>query len=143
MRHEADAGHSIFAVTADKGIRAWGRDLPEAFRQAALGLWGLMVDPATVSPGLEIPVAVEADDREALLVAFLNELIYLYDAQGLIGSDCAFRSLTETSLSAEVRGERMDPSRHVVVGHPKAVTYHLLRVERAGGGWEARVVVDV
>ena len=143
MTHEADAGYALFAVPADQGIRAWGRDLPEVFRQAALGLTSLIVDPTTVRPGREIPVAVEAGDHEALLVAWLNEVLYLCDAKGLVASDCAIRSLTETELSAVVWAEDLDPSRHVAVGHVKAVTYHLLRVAQGERGWEASVVVDV
>jgi SHS2 domain-containing protein len=138
-----DAGFAIFEVTADKGIRAWGRDLPEVFRQAALGLWSLMVDPATVRPGRELQVAVEAGDRETLLVAWLNELLYLYEAKRMVVSDCAVRNLTETSLSAVVWAEESTLSRHVVIGHVKAATYHLLRIARSERGWEASVVVDV
>ena len=140
---EANAGYSIFDVTADKGIRAWGPNLAEAFRQAALGLWSLMVDPATVRPRREVSLTAEADDREALLVAWLNELVYLYEAHGFVAADCAVRVDTEYALSAVVRGEDANPDRHVPIGHVKAATYHLLRVAPGARGWEAQVVVDV
>ena len=140
---EADAGYAIFAVTADKGIRAWGRDLPEMFRQAALGLWSLMVDPATVRRRREVPLTVQAGDREALLVAWLNDLLYLYETHGFVAADCAVSELTEQALSAVVWGEDAAPDRHVLIGHVKAATYHLLRVAPGGCGWEAQVVVDV
>ncbi len=142
MAH-ADSGFEIFAVTADKGIRAWGAGPQEAFRQAARALWGLMVEPAGVEPRRTIPVAVEAADREALLVAWLNELLYLYDARGFIGQDCTISGLTETHLDAELAGETVDLARHVVVSHVKAVTYHQLHVGPTEKGWEAQVVVDV
>jgi SHS2 domain-containing protein len=138
-----DAGFEIFAVTADKGIRAWGPDRPNVFRQAALGLWSLMVDPATVKCRSGVPLTVEAEDHEALLVAWLNDLLYLYEAKGFIGGDCAVLSQTETRLVAEVRGETMDGARHVVLSHVKAVTYHQLHLGPTASGWEARVVVDV
>jgi SHS2 domain-containing protein len=140
---DTDAGFEIFAVTADKGIRAWGADRKSVFRQAALGLWSLMIDPATVECRSIIPVAVEADDQEALLVVWLNELLYLYEAKVFIGGDCAPQSLTETRLVAEVRGETVDRTRHVILSHVKAVTYHQLHVGSTATGWEARVVVDV
>jgi len=143
MTAEADAGFEIFAVTADKGIRGWGADPAAAFRQAACALWSLMIDPSDVTSRHMTPVAVEAMDREALLVAWLNELLYLYEARGLIGADCSVLSVTETHLDAEVWGETVDRTRHVVVGHVKAVTYHQLHVGPAEGRWEASVVVDV
>jgi SHS2 domain-containing protein len=139
----AESGFEFFAVTADKGIRAWGAELPVAFRQAAQALWSLMVEPAAVEPRQTIPVTVEAADRESLLVAWLNELLYLYEAKGFIGRDCTVSSLTDARLDAVLAGETVDPTRHVIVSHVKAVTYHQLHVGRTAGGWEARVVVDV
>ena len=140
---EANAGYAIFDVTADKGIRAWGPNLAEAFRQAALGLWSLMMDPATVRPRREVSLTAEAGDREALLVAWLNELLYLYEAHGFVAADCAVRVDTEYALSAVVRGEDANPDRHVPIGHVKAATYHLLRVAPGTRGWEVQAVVDV
>ena len=87
--------------------------------------------------------AMEAGDREALLVAWLNELLYLYEAHGFVAADCAVRVDTEYALSAVVRGEDVNPDRHVPIGHVKAATYHLLRVAPGARGWEAQVVVDV
>ena len=143
MAADMAAGFEIFAVTADKGIRAWGPDRTSVFRQAALGLWSLMVDPVAVARRHMTPVTVDAADRETLLVAWLNELLYLYEAKDVIGADCAILSLTATHLDAEVLGEAVDTTRHAVMSHVKAATYHQLRVGPTADGWEARVVVDV
>jgi SHS2 domain-containing protein len=140
---EPDAGLEIIDVTADKGIRAWGRTPAEAFEQSARALWSLMIEPAGVKAERAIRASVEASDAEALLVAWLNDLLYLYETQWLIGADCRMLSWTETRLDAEVRGETVDRQRHTIVGHVKAVTYHQLHVEQAAGRWEVRVVVDV
>ncbi len=140
--HDA-GGFEIFAVTADKGIRAWGRDLPELFVSAARGMWSLMVEPGTARRERMFPMKVEAGDRETLLVAWLNELLYLHEVEGFVAADFEIKRLSDTALEAEVWGERVDRARHPLVGHVKAATYHLLQVQPAGGGWEARVVVDV
>jgi SHS2 domain-containing protein len=136
-------GFEIFPVTADKGIRAWGPDLREVFRQAALGLWSLMVEPGTVRRRRSLAVEVEAGDREALLVAWLNELLFRYETEEFMAADCLIRTLTDSRLVAEVWGEPVDRSRHPLTGHVKAVTYHLLSVAPAADGWEGQVVVDV
>jgi SHS2 domain-containing protein len=143
MAADMAAGFEIFAVTADKGIRAWGPDRTSVFRQAALGLWSLMVDPTGVECRSTVPLTVEAEDHEALLVAWLNELLYLYEAKSFIGGDCTAQSLTDTRLVAEVRGDAVDRARHVILSHVKAVTYHQLHLGPTPGGWEGRVVVDV
>jgi SHS2 domain-containing protein len=137
------AGFEIFAVTADKGIRAWGRDLVEVYTCAARGMWSLMVEPGTAQREERLPVTVEAADRETLLVAWLNELLYLHEVEEFVAADFAITRLTDTSLEAEVWGERVDRARHPLVGHVKAATYHLLHVRPAHGGWEAQVIVDV
>jgi SHS2 domain-containing protein len=136
-------GFEIFAVTADKGIRAWGRDLPELFVSAARGMWSLMVEPGTARREEMLPVKVEAGDRETLLVGWLNELLYLHEVEGFVAADFTIRHLSDTTLEGEVWGERVDRARHFMVGHVKAATYHLLQVLPVEGGWEARVVVDV
>ena len=137
------AAFEIFPVTADKGLRAWGRDIAELFVNAARGLWSLMVEPGSVRRERTIPIEVQAADRETLLVAWLNELVYLHEAEGFVMADCAIRTLTDTTLRAEVWGEPVDRARHPLVGHVKAVTYHLLQVKPTARGWEGQVVVDV
>jgi SHS2 domain-containing protein len=140
---QGSIGFEFFAVTADKGIRAWGRDLPEVFVNAARGLWSLMVEPGTVRPLQAYPVRVEASDREALLVAWLNELLYLHEAEHVVLSAFSVSRLSDECLEAVAEGEPVDRERHAPVGHVKAVTYHLLQIRSAGAGWEAQVVVDV
>lgn len=137
------AGFEIFAVTADKGIRARGRNLPEVFVHAARGLWSLMVEVGTARADRMLPVSLEANDREALLVAWLNELLYLYEVEKFVAAEFAITYLSDTRLEAEVWGEGLIPGRHSPIGHVKAATYHLLRVQPTAEGWEAQVVVDV
>jgi SHS2 domain-containing protein len=143
VTEESSTGFEIFAVTADKGIRAWGRDLAEVFVNAARGLWSLMVEPGTARRLQAYPVRVEASDRETLLVAWLNELLYLHEAKHVVLSSFTVSRLSDESLEAVAEGEPVDRTRHVLVGHVKAVTYHLLQIRSAGAGWEAQVVVDV
>ena len=90
-----------------------------------------------------IPVKVEAADRETLLVAWLNEMLYLYETREFVMADCSILTLTDTALIAEIWGESIDRARHPMLGHVKAVTYHLLQVRTTPEGWEGQVVVDV
>jgi SHS2 domain-containing protein len=136
-------GYETFPVTADWGIRAWGRDPAEVFIQAARALWTFLVVPGSVRCEQMFPVQVEADDLETLLVAWLNEMLYLHEVQKFVAADFAIQGLTDTLVHGEVWGERLDPSRHVPAGHVKAVTYHQLQVVQTPRGWESRVVVDV
>ena len=82
-------------------------------------------------------LALEAPDRGALLVALLEELIFLADTEGFVPDRTELR-LDGNHLLAVLQGRRtrIDP----IV---KAATYHGLRFERNDGVWDARVVFDV
>jgi SHS2 domain-containing protein len=86
---------------------------------------------------LERPVSIEAPDLPALLAAWLDELVFLADADGLV-AESAELSLDGTRLAGVVRGRRGRPRPLV-----KAVTLHRLRLRREDGIWRGRVVLDV
>lgn len=137
------AGFELFAVTADQGIHAWGPTLAELFRQAARGLFSLLVSAETVGCRQWVPVEASADDLGALLVAWLNELLYLYETRGMVAGEFRIEWLEGTALRALVGGEPLEPGRHALLGGIKAATYHDLCVAQTAEGWEGRVVLDI
>jgi SHS2 domain-containing protein len=82
-------------------------------------------------------VSLEARDLPALLVAWLEELLFLADTGGFVADDAEVE-LREKALHAVARGRKTEPRPLV-----KAVTYHGLEFEPAGDGWRAKVVLDV
>jgi SHS2 domain-containing protein len=80
---------------------------------------------------------LEAPDRGSLLVALLEELIFLADTEGFVPDRCEL-CVDGDRLSGVLDGRRtrIDP----IV---KAATYHGLRFERNGDVWDARIVFDV
>jgi SHS2 domain-containing protein len=80
-----------------------------------------------------------------LLLCFINELIFLRDAEGLLllPRRVEIERDGEFVLEAELTGEPLDPQRHTLASEVKAATAHGLRVARAGEGWEASVTLDV
>lgn len=134
----------IVEHTADIGIRAYGRTKEELFVHAAQGMFGLIVLPQGVRPERTIPIQARADGWENLLVAWLRELLYRFDAQHFVGKEFRIRRLDPGSIEAEVAGETLDLKRHAVEREVKAVTYCDLRVEqRADGVWTAQVIFDI
>jgi SHS2 domain-containing protein len=87
---------------------------------------------------IEVPVSLTGADRAALLADWLGELAFLAETRGLVPDRVASLALSGDGLSARVQGRAGDPP-HLV----KGVTYHRLSFERSGGGWRARVVLDV
>jgi len=75
-------------------------------------------------------IKAKADDLEQLLVDWLSELLYICDTQDLLFSEFEV-SITGTELIGKARGEVMDPSRHGLKTEIKAVTYHMLEVNKS------------
>ena len=128
--------------TADIGIAAYGADLKETFANAACALFSLMVDLDDVGDCLRREASVTADNRDDLLVEWLNELIYIFDVDNVLFKRFEVTSLTDTSLTADCYGEKVDPQRHRIKRGVKAATYHMLELEE-GDGWRAQVLLDI
>lgn len=139
----ADAGYQFFDVAADVGVNAWGPTLPEAFAQAGLGLFALMVDPASAEPREAREVRAQADTREALLVNWLNECLYVHDIEGFVINRIEFPLFEETRVHALLWGEEVDPGRHRVGTLVKAATFHDLSLRETDGRWEIRIILDI
>ena len=129
--------------TADIGIRARGKDLPELFANAALGMMSIMADPAKVATTTTEQVSVEADDLPALLVEWLNELIFLIEAHEMVFSRFEIVSIDGTKLAAKAMGEPIDADKHELRTQVKACTYHDLKVGKEDSGWVAQVIFDI
>jgi SHS2 domain-containing protein len=84
-------------------------------------------------------VAVSGRDRDAVLVHWLNELIYLAETERWVGVEFAVVRATETELRMRVRGVVVDEAPARV----KAATFHGLRIAAVADGVEAEVVLDV
>ncbi len=84
-------------------------------------------------------IVVQGRDREAVLVHWLNELIFLAETERWVGVEFTVDRVTETELRMQARGNPVDeaPSR------VKAATFHGLRIASVTDGVEADVVLDV
>ena len=145
MLHAADAAGSVreFAHTADVGFEVGAPTLPALFERAALGLAATIAELDGVAARERRTVAVQADDRTALLHDFLHAVLLLAQVDGFLLSAVEVREAGEMELRAVVLGEPFDIGRHHLHGEVKAVTWHGLAVERTDAGWRARVLLDV
>ena len=129
--------------TADLGFKVYGASLEELFAHAAEAFFEAMVALEGVAEGTERSVEVEADALDDLMVSWLSELLYLFDAERLIFKSFQVKRIENNRLEATIRGEVLDPARHEIKSGVKAVTYHQLYVKEKDGGWEAQVILDI
>ena len=132
----------ILEHTADIGITAYGTDLKEAFANAARGMFSLITELGDIKEVEHREIELIADDRENLLVQWLNELIYLFDVENMLFNRFDISRLDETHLKAICYGEKADSSRHTLKTGIKAATYHMLEIEISNGS-RIQVLFDI
>lgn len=133
----------VIEHTADTGIVAYGADLKEAFANAACAMFSLMADLERVEERICRQIEVKAEDRESLVVSWLNELLYLLDVERIVFRRFEVAELSDTWLKAAGYGEELDAARHDLKSGIKAATYHMLRVAQEDGHYSIRVIFDV
>ena len=133
----------IIDHTADVGIIAYGADVEELFSNAALALFSLIAESASVEEKLQLNLKVRSEDRDSLLVEWLNELIYLFDVKHILFSRFEINSLTHNELKATCYGEGFDPMKHKIKTGVKAATYHMLKLDKNGDSYKAQIILDI
>ncbi len=136
-------GYETFPHTGDLALLIRGRDLRELFLNGAMGLFSLITDRRRIRRRLRKEVALSDQARETLLVQWMGELLFLYDARGLLFRSFNIEEITETSIKASALGEPFDEGRHPLKTQVKAVTYHGIKIEERGGILRALVVLDI
>lgn len=132
--------HAFEEHIGEVRLRLRAGSLAALFEEAARALAELMCSERAEPDGAEVPVRVEARDREALLVAWIDELVFLSETLERVWTEVRIERLVETQLVATVHGFEPTALRTQV----KAATLHDLHVgETSGGGYEATVVLDV
>jgi SHS2 domain-containing protein len=138
------APFEILEHPADVGFLAYGRDLRELLEHAALAMCSLACALETVEEKIEREIVAAGGDDEALLFAWLAEILAAADAEGLVFRRAEIMQLTGGRVRGVARGEAFEKARHRAGTYIKAVTYHQLRIEpAAGGGLRATVYLDV
>ena len=141
--------------TADVGVIARGTNVEHLFALCCRGLVEViagrrpeMVLGVAEKCGLSpkrIAVNVKGRDLESLLVTFLTEILYLLETENLLVYSSSV-SLVGDGLEMKVDFECLDYNMEQLgyITEVKAVTYHMISVEKCvGGGWGARVIFDL
>lgn len=137
------APYRILEHTADVGLEAEGATLAEAFANAAVGMYSIMVRLDRVSERVQRPVEVEAEDVQGLLTAWLLELLFITEVEGLVFRRFDVQEASPRHLAAVAHGEPLDAERHPKGAVIKAVTRHMMEVGPVKGGYRVRAILDI
>lgn len=132
-----------FSHDADIGVAGSAPSLAESFAQAALALTAVITDPEQVRAAEPVRISCRAPDRELLLVAWLNALIFEMATRRMLFGRFEVE-IEGDALRGTAWGEQVDVARHHPAVEIKGATYTCLSVNQtAGGAWRAQCVVDV
>jgi SHS2 domain-containing protein len=127
--------------TSEIGLRASAPTQSDLFRClacAVIALSGVEAEPEEEPQFYEVDLT--AGDLESLMVDWLNEILYLHEAYGLVVDDVEVEEITPQMIRATVLGRRAGRAPDLQI---KAVTYHQLKIGHKGEGWMAEVFFDI
>jgi len=135
--------YELIEHTADIGVRVRGADLKFLAENAAAAMFDIIRAGQEITRGANRKMIVrqKGQGREELFVNWLNELLSLSSAKGLVFTGFKVKKFSETSLEAEVSGS--DISGYKGIKEIKAATYHGLKIEKQKQRWLAEVIFDV
>lgn len=134
--------YEFFEHTADIGIKAYGKTIEETFGNSALGISNIITNTEQVEPTKQIQIKTEAENLQALLYEWLEEIIIKFDTKRLIFSKFKV-NIENKKLEATCRGEKFKTDKHIIGTEVKAITYHMMNIEETKKGWEISFVPDI
>jgi len=123
------AKYEVLDHTADLMIRAYGKDLEECYENLAYGMFDQTVDLSDIVPSETRSVDVTGEDDEDALYSFLSELLFIEDYENIIMKDFSVK-IDGMHITCTCSGEKLDRSRMHVRGEIKAVTFHMMEIDR-------------
>jgi SHS2 domain-containing protein len=135
------SGHRSVPHTADLRIEAWAPTRDGCIREAVLGTVESFLDTSAAHAQQTRQRRATADRDDDLLVAALEEVIYLLDTTGEAPVDLDVQGVDG---GVEMTFEMVDASAVPQVGAvPKAVSLNGLRLSKSKQGWRSSVTLDV
>lgn len=134
-------------ATADIAFEAFGKNLNELFESAALAVQETMLEIKSIDGKEEKSLELEAESIEELLFTFLEELVFLKDAEQLVFNriNCSIEKKDgEFKLRAKLFGDKLNFKKHELKDDVKAITKHLFKITKlTDKSFKCLVVLDV
>ena len=128
--------------TADVKFQAFGKNLDEAFKNSALALKEVIFKEK-VKENKKIKIKVNGNDFESLLYSFLEEFLYLLEAENFIFNRIENIKIDEKKMKLEAVASGDKASNYGLINPVKAITYNEMFVKKEKENWVVQVVLDV
>ncbi len=140
---EKEKKYRLTTRQSELAVKVAGGSQADLFANSAFALFDVMSDVEKIEIKERLPLEVEGADRDDLLVNWMRELLYLYQGSGYLLKEFVIREVKDTSVKAEVCGEKVDPDRHEIKQEIAAVAYHQSRMTKTGNQWTAQLIFEV
>lgn len=135
-----EPSHRFVDHTSEIGLQVRAGSFGDLLAEAGRGLARLMLrEVPAQAQGEARELEVTSHDREALLVDWLNEILYVAETGLWVPLDFEVLEVSDTRIRARARGVAVEISPSMV----KAATFHGLEVVETAEGFSAEVILDV
>lgn len=121
--------YEVIDHTADLMIRAYGKNLEECYENLAYGMFDQTVNLDDVGTVEKRTVDITGLDDEDALYSFLSELLFIEDYENIILKEFHV-TIDGLHITCDASGERLDRSKMRVRGEIKAVTFHMMEIDK-------------
>lgn len=133
--------YKFLSHTADIKFQAFGKSLNEIFENSALAVSNYLSREKKIKLTQTKNIQIESNDNNSLFYKFLDELIYLLDAESFIISNAKVE-INGNNLNAQLKGD--DAKNYKDLDHIKAATYAEMYIKKLpDGSFKAQAVMDV
>lgn len=126
--------------TADIKFQAFGKSAEELFENSTLAFKEAICGKIKVKDKKEKNIKIKGKDFESLMYKFLEEVLYLLDAEDFIISKTRVK-INDFKLIATISGDKA--SNYNFTNPVKAVTYNEMFIKKQKDRWISQVVLDV
>ena len=129
--------------TADIGVRVYGSNLKDLFRNAAFSMFDIIADLDGLKESVAVDIDLKADSQEELLVDWLDELLYNFYTKWIIFFEFEILELGEGHIKARAHGRHVGENRNRLKTEIKAATYHDLKIKQDGSEFSVEIIFDI
>lgn len=130
----------ILEHKADLKIRAFGKDKKQLFSNMLLAMTESQKPEIKSKGEIKRQIKIKSLDLPALLVDFLNEVLYLSQTNKEVYSNIIFKKFTDKEIKGELIGQEVERFGEDI----KAATYHNLDIDQKKDKiWQATILFDI
>ncbi len=134
--------YEYFEATADIGLKAYGKNLNEAFENAGLAIFNIISDTSNIDAIKEIEFEITSEDEVSLLYDYLEELLFFHEIEFMLFSEFHVKIDDNLHLKAKIKGEEINWDKHERKTEIKAITFHKMEVKNTNHV-ELQAIVDL